>query len=130
MRTAVARWGGAALGALVVASAALAADAPRTVALAWSTYLRAGPAQTSQAIAELEHDTPVEVLACSPGWCRVSAQGAQGWVDRDALVLPRTPAPVPPAGPDCVIAAQVDDRAPVPTRFCSGPNAAQPAARR
>jgi uncharacterized protein YraI len=87
--------------------------------VAWSTYLRAGPGETYEAIAELEHDTRVGLVGCSARWCRVSGDAGQGYVDRDALTLPRTVAPQPPANTDCVVAGQADNRGPIPTRFCS-----------
>ena len=113
-------------GALAAAGAALAAGptapAPspvRETAIAWSTYLRAGPGETYAAISELEHDTPVKVMGCDGQWCQVSGAAIAGYVDRDALDLPRTLAPQPPVSTDCVVAGQADNRGPIPTRFCS-----------
>lgn len=104
-------------------SAGVAAAAPVTVG--WTTYLRSGPDYASPALTELEHDTRVDLKSCDGRWCRVSATGAQGFIDRDALSLPRTLAPVPPARTGCVVAGQADNRGPIPTRFCS----AQPVGR-
>ena len=92
--------------------------------LAWSTYLRSGPGQTYRALDELEHGTPVTVAACSGRWCRISADGLEGFIDREALDLPRLPTPGSAASPACVVAGQTDARAPKPTRFC-GPSTAQ-----
>ena len=102
---------------LAAAGPVLAAPPPATVG--WSTYLRTGPGETYAAISELEHDTQVMVLGCDRGWCRVSGASLQGYVDRDALELPRTLAPAPPARRDCVVVGQADDRRPIATRFCS-----------
>ena len=101
--------------AALVGGSALAAPASIT----WSAYLRSGPGQTYEAITELEHDTRVEVAGCDANWCRVSNADAQGYVDRQALDLRRTLAPVPPANADCVVASQYGPRKPIPTRFCS-----------
>ncbi len=116
VRLSMARWGVAAA-ALLGAPALAGAAPPATVA--WSTYLRSGPGQTFTALSELEHDARVEVAGCAGGWCRVRDGAVQGYVDRDALTLPRTSPPVPPANTGCVIAGQADDRRPMPTRFCS-----------
>ena len=104
------------LASLLVAGPAWAAT-PTVVA--WSTYLRAGPGQSFAALSELEHDTRVQVGGCDAGWCRVTGPSLKGYVDRDALDLPRTLAPIPPARSDCVVAGQADNRGPIPTRFCS-----------
>lgn len=116
------RWraGGAALIVLLPAAAS-AAPVRGAAAIAWSTYLRAGPGQAYEAIDELEHDTRVQVVDCSGRWCRVSGASGSGYVDRDALDLPRTVAPQPPANADCVVVGQADNRGPIPTRFCSAP---------
>ena len=92
---------------------------PRQAVMAWSTYLRAGPGETYAAITELEHDTRVSVVGCDGRWCRISDASGSGYVDRDALDLPRTLAPQPPATMDCVVVGQADNRGPIPTRFCS-----------
>ena len=110
----------AALAGLLPAGASAAPPSPPTVT-AWSTYLRSGPGETYAAISELEHDTPVKVVGCAGRWCRISTPDARGYIDRDALDLPRTLAPAPPARTDCVVVGQVDDRKPIPTRFCSAP---------
>lgn len=118
------RWRGRAviLAAVLAAGGPAAAAAP-SVAVAWSTYLRAGPGQTYAAISELEHDTRVKILGCDARWCRVSNASVDGYVDRDALDIPRTLAPDPPARTDCVVVGQADDRKPIATRFCSAPPA-------
>ena len=111
-------WVSASAGVLMASASALAAS-PGPTAIAWSTYLRAGPSETASAITELEHDTPVKVEGCSGRWCRVSGEAGSGYVDRDALELPRTLAPQPPANTDCVVVGQTDNRGPIATRFCS-----------
>ena len=95
-----------------------AAVPPTSAVVGWSTYLRAGPSQTAVALDELEHDVRVRVLACDNGWCRVSAAAGTGFIDRDALTLPRVPRP-DAAARDCVVALQADAPRPTPTRFCS-----------
>ncbi len=109
----------AALAALLAAAGAASAASPQPTAIAWSTYLRAGPGETYTAISELEHDTRVKVVGCSGRWCQVSGAEGQGYVDRNALDLPRTSAPQPPANTDCVVVGQADNRGPIPTRFCA-----------
>ena len=104
---------------LASGAAMSAAPAPQSGVIAWSTYLRAGPDETSEAITELEHDRRVEVLGCSGRWCKVSRATGEGYVDREALYLPRTLAPHPAANGDCVVVGQAGDRGPIPTRFCS-----------
>ena len=116
------RAGAVALVALLTAPGAASAASPQPTVVAWSTYLRAGPGETYAAISELEHDTRVGVVGCDGRWCRVSGEAAQGYVDRDALELPRTLAPEPPARTDCVVVGQADNRGPIPTRFCSAPS--------
>lgn len=117
MRWAVERWLGC-VGALA-GLLATAAASPQPVVTAWSTYLRSGPGETYAAVSELEHDTPVRLAGCQGRWCRVSTVDARGFVDRDALDLPRTAALKPPGRRDCVTVEQADDRKPIPTRFCS-----------
>lgn len=105
---------------LTVAAAPAVAPAPAGPArTAWSTYLRTGPGDAYEAVSEIEHDTRVEVGACGDRWCRVSDGAVSGYVDRDALVLPRTPAPSPPARRNCARVAQADDHGRVGVRFCS-----------
>ena len=104
------------MGAVVLALPGLAAASPAVVG--WSTYLRAGPAETAAAISELEHDTPVKLLGCDAGWCHVAIGSVDGYVDRDALALPRTLAPSPPARRNCVTVGQADNRGEIATRFC------------
>lgn len=101
------------------AAGVIGAAAPAQTPIAWSTYLRNGPGETYTAVSELEHDTRVTVLGCTGGWCRVSGDTLQGWVDRDALALPRTSAPKPPVDSGCVTALLKDNRRPMATRFCS-----------
>ena len=113
------RTGAAAVAALIVMAGPAASAPPRSTVVAWSTYLRAGPGETYEAISELEHDTRVGLLGCGARWCRVSGDAGQGYVDRDALTLPRTLAADPPARTDCVVVGQADNRGPIPTRFCS-----------
>ena len=108
---------GVALSLPLSAGGALAASPP-SVKLAWSTYLRAGPGETYQAIDEVEHGVAVVVDGCADRWCRVSGAGIAGYVDQDALTLPAPPAPSPSARP-CVVVGQADDRRPMPTRFCT-----------
>ena len=119
-----------ACGGAAAAAAALglvttpAAAAETTARLAWSTYLRAGPAQTATALDELEHGVAVRVAGCGPRWCRVTAEeGLAGYIDRDALALPPPPAAQPSARTGCVVVGQADDRRPMPTRFCADPPA-------
>lgn len=104
---------------LLSASAAAAGD--KGTSVAWSTYLRAGPGEVYAALDELEHDAKVAVLACDAHWCQVSDGGLRGYVDRDALDLPRIQAPQPPSNDPCAIVTQADDRRPRSTRFCSVP---------
>ena len=112
--------GGIVAAALLLAGArATAAEAGASVA--WSTYLRSGPGEAYAALNELEHDTKVAVLGCDAHWCQVSDGGARGYVDRDALDLPRLQPPQPPSTDPCVIVTQADDRKPRATRFCSVP---------
>ena len=108
---------GVALSLALAAGGALAASPP-SARLAWSTYLRSGPGETYQAVDEVEHGVAVTIDRCSDRWCRVSAPGIAGYVDRDALALPSPPSPQPSASA-CVVAGQADDRRPMPTRFCS-----------
>ena len=117
------RWltGAAALAALVAAVDPAAPAPLRSTVVAWSTYLRAGPGETYEAISELEHDTRLGLVGCDGRWCRVSGDAGQGYVDRSALELPRTLAPQPPARTDCVVVGQADNRGPIPTRFCTAP---------
>lgn len=105
--------------AVVLALASAAGAAPGRARLAWSTYLRAGPSVTSAVVDELEHDTPVVLASCAQGWCRVSADGLEGFIDRDAIDLSPSPPARPQAGAACVVVGQADARQPRPTRFCS-----------
>ncbi len=101
--------------------AILLAGAPASAGSAtvgWSTYLRAGPSETAEALDEVEHDVHVRVLGCTGRWCRVSTAVGDGFVDRDALDLPRVPVPNA-AAPLCATAPQADTPGPTPTRFCS-----------
>ncbi len=100
----------------LVAGPAGAAEA--TSALAWSTYLRAGPSETSAALDELAHDVTVRVLGCDARWCHVADGTVQGYVDRDALALPRVPPPDASALGHCTIAALSDAPNGAPTRLC------------
>jgi len=93
-----------------------AAPAPPAV-VAWSTYLRAGPAQTAQALDEVEHDTAAAVLGCQGDWCRVRIGRTEGYLDRTALALPRAARPEG-SGP-CVTTGLADDRRNAATRFCT-----------
>ena len=113
------RNGVAILAALLVAAGTASPAPMRLTVIAWSTYLRAGPGETYAAISELEHDSRIGLVGCDGRWCRVSGALGQGYVDRDALELPRTLAPQPPARTDCVLVGQADNRGPISTRFCS-----------
>ena len=115
----------AAMGVAAMGAIATTATAAETTArLAWSTYLRDGPAQTAFALDELEHGVAVKVAGCGPRWCRVTArEGLAGYVDRDALALPPPPPARPSARTGCVVVGQADDRRPMPTRFCADPPA-------
>ena len=107
----------AAASTLLLTASAAAADRP--AAIAWSTYLRAGPGETYAVLDELVHDRTVTVAGCDARWCQVSDGVVRGYVDRDALDLPRLQAPQPPSSGPCAIVSQADDRKPRATRFCS-----------
>jgi hypothetical protein len=85
---------------------------------AWSTYLRSGPSGAAPVIDELEHDTSLDIKSCAHRWCLVQDGQIEGYIDQDALTLPR-PAPPPGAasGP-CFVADQDGYKKPTPTRFC------------
>lgn len=102
--------------AAAMAGGVAAAGTPTSVA--WSTYLRAAPSQTAPAIDELAHDVPVRVLGCDARWCHVADGTITGYVDRDALSLPRVPPPDAAALGHCTVAALADAPRPDPTRFC------------
>ncbi len=95
LRTRAAPGAAALLFALAVGAQGAEAQ-PRAAAVTWSTYLRAGAAQTSEALDEVEHGDRVRVLGCSDRWCEVVDDGLRGFVDRDALDLPRLPRPGEP----------------------------------
>ena len=117
--------GVAAVASALAGAAAMAADvtsapSPAAQKTAWSTYLRSGPGDAYPVLDELEHDTLVTVGGCSGRWCRIMKGSVSGYVDRDALMLPR-PAPLAAtvAGAEtCFVADQPGYRRPAPTRFC------------
>ena len=93
--------------------------------LAWSTYLRAGPSSAASVIDELFHDTAVTVSGCSGRWCQVRVGRTTGYVDRDALALPR-PAPATASqdgAANCVTAGLNSYNGKAPVRFCAAPGA-------
>lgn len=97
------------------------------VSTSWSTYLRGGASEASPVLDELEHDTRLDLLGCSGRWCQVSDKGILGYVDRDALFLPRPPQPSakpPPAGA-CFSSLADSYRGPKQLEFCqTGPGSA------
>lgn len=110
-------WVWAGVAAMMSGVGLAAAPGPAAVRVLWSTYLRAGPGEASETVFELEHDTRVTLDGCQGRWCRVKQGGAAGWIDRDALELPRSPAPA--AGRrDCVSVPQADEHGRSGTRFC------------
>ncbi len=106
-----------ALAGLALAAGGLDAARASPGTNAWSTYLRSGPSGAAPVIDELEHDTALDVRSCAHRWCLVQDGQVQGYIDQDALTLPR---PVPPAaasGP-CFVADQDGYKKPTPMRFC------------
>jgi hypothetical protein len=108
---------------MAVAVCGLSASAPAEAAsqrLAWSTFLRAGPGDRYAVIDEIEHSTPVQVLGCATGWCRIQDGRTTGYIDQDALTLARPATGWAPAAAeaDCFVAGQVSNRGAAPTRFC------------
>ncbi len=87
---------------------------------AWSTYLRSGPGETFPVIDELEHGVLLNVGSCGDRWCRVIDGATAGYIDKDALLLPKPPpAAAPAGGPEgCFVADQTGYRHPTPTRYC------------
>jgi len=102
-------------GLVIFASAGAAGAAPERIH--WSTYLRAGPGARFAVIDELRHDASVMVRGCAQHWCEVVVGQTIGYVDQDALRLPRTPA-ADSGARGCFIANQTGWRQPTPTRFC------------
>jgi hypothetical protein len=115
---------GMAVLAVSFASGAQAKPA-RTV---WSTYWRTGPSTGAPVIAELEHDTPLELDRCDGQWCRVSLEGQPGYILRDAIDLPRlvTAQPAGQAPGPCFVAGQTSYHGLAATRFCAVSGAAKP----
>lgn len=108
--------------AVVALSAAPTVSAGPDAKIAWSTYLRSGPGQAYPALDELEHDTPVRLVACGDAWCRVMNGDLAGYVDKAALALPRPEAAKGlKARPACFVTGQDDYHGQAPTRFCGKP---------
>ncbi len=100
-----------------LASASMAGAAPAT--LHWSTYLRSGPGGAYPVLDEVEHDTVVDVQASQGRWRRVSLGRTVGWIDGDALSLPKPPAGATPArGAACFNAPAYSYSLTAPRRFC------------
>jgi hypothetical protein len=118
LRTALKLAVGLSLGVLGLSAAGAAEAAPQR--LAWSTFLRAGPGDQFAALDEIEHSTSVEVLGCAAGWCRIQEGRTVGYIDQDALTLPKVPggATPPASAPNCFVAGQVSYPEAAPTRFC------------
>ena len=111
----------------LVAIAQMVTAEPAGVAshLAWSTYLRAGPSSAASVIDELFHDTAVTVSSCGPQWCQVRVGRTVGYVDRDALALPRPPQATASqdGAANCVTAGLNSYNGKAPVRFCAAPGA-------
>ena len=115
------------LGLAVASLTGVAEAAPQRTT--WSTYLRSGPGEIYPVIDELEHDTVVDVSGCGDRWCSVIDGSIPGYIDKDALALPKPPSRWAPAGgaEGCFVADQTGYRHPAPTQFCQTQPAAAPA---
>jgi hypothetical protein len=91
-----------------------------TERLAWSTYMRAGPGENYAVVDELEHDTDVDVRQCNDRWCEIVSGQVVGYIDRDALTLPKPPGGnAPVGGPQgCFTASLYSYGTNGVTRFC------------
>jgi uncharacterized protein YraI len=108
---------------MVALVAGLVGFAPAVAAMSpparthWSTYLRAGPGSRFAVIDELRHDSAVTVRSCAHEWCEVLVGQTTGYINQDALRLPRPPA-AESGAQACFVANQTGWRKPTPTRFC------------
>jgi hypothetical protein len=91
-----------------------------TERLAWSTYMRVGPGENYAVIDELQHDTDVDVHQCNDRWCEIVSGQAVGYIDKDALTLPKPPGGnAPVGGPQgCFTASLYSYGTNGATRFC------------
>jgi hypothetical protein len=113
-------------GLAVLSFVGVAEAAPQPTA--WSTYLRSGPGDTFPVIDELEHGTLLNVGACSGRWCRVVDGSTIGYIDKDALFLPKPPpaAATVRGAQGCFVADQTGYKHPTPTRYCQSEPTAAP----
>jgi hypothetical protein len=90
------------------------------VRVVWSTYLRTGPGSGYAVVDEIQHDTLVDLRACGAHWCQILSGRTVGYVDRDAIKLPRLPSGGAAIGgaQGCFVTGQYAWRTPAPTRFC------------
>ena len=51
----------------------------------WTTFLRAGPGLQYVVTDEIDRDAPLEVVACSNGWCETLYEGATGYVQAELV---------------------------------------------
>jgi hypothetical protein len=63
-----------------VAPASAAPEAAR-----WDTYFYAAPRSSARVLDEVERETPLDVLSCEAGWCRVVYGETEGFV-REEIV--------------------------------------------
>lgn len=49
------------------------------------TAMRSQPRAGAPEVALLERGVVARIVECNPAWCRLSADGLRGWVDRSAL---------------------------------------------
>lgn len=47
--------------------------------------LHANPDRNASVLAQAEYGVIGKVLECNPGWCRISAGGEKGWIEKSAL---------------------------------------------
>lgn len=75
-----------------------AADANRTGKARNFLNLRTGPGTNFDKIIVLAPETPLEILAQEGVWLKISAEGVQGYVHGDYVVLDSAPSPTTPPG--------------------------------
>lgn len=49
------------------------------------TPMRSNPQPAAHEVALLENGVVAHIMECAPDWCRLSIDGARGWVNRSAL---------------------------------------------
>jgi hypothetical protein len=108
------------LGGVVAALMLATPSVAQPLRLTWSTFLRTGPGSGYAVVDEIQHDTLIDVRQCGAHWCQILSGRTLGYVDRDAITLPRLPAgSAPVGGPQgCFVAGQYAWRTPANTRFC------------